>query len=279
MVSVSVIGFSPVKNAAMWLPVFCAQLERLEGVGEVVFTYGDSQDSTLALLKEYNKRSKKKIRVKREPPMGQILSSAQIGAIYSDFQQYEDIKNYDYVLMLDTDLMRMPQNLVARLKRPKKDIIAPYIWTLFHDSPTRMFYDSFVFRYKSYKFHPYRPPLNDGKPLQVDSVGTCFLVKTDVFLDVPYGDPYPHLKFCNDAREKGYEVWADPSTAVQHVDLNRFGMFHHQLEVAKAMQRGDPDPFRFLDQTPFITDSGRVVSTAEFNMEYAKAYTQGVVEE
>jgi len=277
MVGMKTIAYTPVKNASIWLPVFTTQLERLEGVDEVVFTYGESDDLTLQMLRDYSKKSKKRIRIKKEPPLGQVYSSAQIGKTYEDFQKYFETTDYDQVLMVDADLMRMPQNLVARLSRHKKDIIAPYIWTLYHDAPTQMFYDSYVFRYKGYRFHPFSPPLNNGKPLQLDSVGTCFLIKRKPFLDTTYGDPYPHKKFCDESREKGYEVWADPSTAVQHVDLGRFGMFHHQLEVFQAMQRGEPNPYLYADQTPYITDSGQIISTGEFDVQYIKAYTQGVI--
>ncbi len=278
----STLAFVPVKNAATWLPAFLPQLEKLEDLGQIIFSYGESVDPTLNFLKEYKKISKHEVRVKPDPQMGKVLTSAQIGGLYRDFQNYI-VKHPDeypesHIALLDADVMRMPDNLFSLLNRHDKDVIAPYIWTLWHDSPCPMFYDSMVFRKDGYRFHPYRPPLNEGKPLQLDSVGTTFIVKKEVFLDVPYGDPYPHMKFCNDAREKGYEVWADPKIAIYHVDLIRFGSFHEEIEVIKARLAGDPDPYRYSDQTPFITDSGKIVSRGELGLQYSKLYTLGALE-
>ena len=280
----STLAFIPVKDAGTWLPPFVQQLERLEDIGQVIFSYGESRnqfDTTLDILRAYRDKSRHKVKIKADPDMGEVMSSAQIGKIYSDLQRLMEENPDEYpethIALLDVDVMRIPPNLLVKLREHDKDIIAPYVWTLWHDSPCRMFYDSMVFRYKGYRFHPYRPPLNNGELLQLDSVGTTFLVRKEVFLDVPYSDPYPHMKFCNDAREKGYTVWADPALAIYHVDLVRFGMFHHELAVLKAIQAGDPDPYRHSDVTPFIKDDGSIVGRGELGVEYTNIYTTGVV--
>lgn len=277
----STLAFVPVKNAASFLPAFLNQLEQLEDIGQIVFSYGESKDATLDILKSYRDQTEHKIRVKRDPPMGEVLSSGQIGLLYADMQRRIKEKPEEYpeshIALLDADVMRMPKDLLVKLRKHDKDIVAPYVWTLFHSEPCRLFYDTYVFRYKGYRFHPYRPPLNDGELLQLDSVGTCFLVDKQVFLDVPYGDPYPHMKFCNEAREKGYEVWADPGTSIYHVDLTRFGQFHYEVDVIKAMQRGDRNPHRFADNTPYIKDDGSLCTPVQLGGEYMRLYTLGVL--
>jgi hypothetical protein len=89
-----------------------------------------------------------------------------------------------------------------------------------------------VFRKSGYRYFPFDPPhAHDKKPVQIDSVGTCMLVKKEVFEATPYDDPYPHMRFCDESREKGYTVWADPSTSIYHVDLLRFNITHFPLEM------------------------------------------------
>ena len=278
---VSVLAFIPVKNCERWLGGFLPQLEALEDMGQIIFSYGESQDNTLEFIKQFRKVSKHNVKIKADPDMGVVYSSAQIGLLYSDLQRVirENPENFPetHIALLDSDVMRMPPNMLKRLKSYKKPIVAPYIWTLFHGEPCPLFYDTMVFRKDGFRFHPFDPPLNDGKLLEVDSVGTVFVVEKQCFLDVPYGDPYPHMKFCNDAREKGYTVWADPRTPVYHVDLIRFGSFHHELDVIKALVRKEADALKYADATPYIRDDGGVSTPYELGAEYHRLYTVGTI--
>jgi hypothetical protein len=278
---VSTLAFIPVKNCERWLGAFLPQLEALEDVSQIIFSYGASQDNTLEFIKQYRKASRTPVKIKADPEMGQVYSSAQIGLLYSDLQRVMQETPDDYpethVALLDADVMRMPKTLIKTLKKHKKPIVAPYIWTLFHTEPCKLFYDTMVFRKDGFRFHPFDPPMNQGKLLEVDSVGTTFLVEKECFLDVPYGDPYPHMKFCNDAREKGYTVWADPRTDVYHVDLIRFGAFHHELDVIKAMVRKDANPLQFADESSYMRNDGGVSTPYELGAEYHRLYTFGVM--
>jgi hypothetical protein len=191
-------------------------------------------------------------------------SSAQIGAIYQDFQEAVKASDEEYILLADADLMTMPSNLIPRLRALDKDIVAPYVYM--RNCIPRMFYDSYVFRLNGYRYHPFRQPMNNNQPINLDSVGTCFLVKRKPFLDVPNDNPYPHMKFCNDARKKGYEVWADPRINVIHLDLTRFGINHFPLEEVM----GEPPR-----NVPFITDSGEVVEQFRLDDEMVAAWVYG----
>ena len=273
--------FVPVKNCEKWLGAFLSQLEDLEDIGQIIFSYGESADNTLEFIKQYRKVSKHPVKIKADPDMGQVYSSAQIGLLYSDLQRVMRENPDDYpethVALLDSDVMRMPTDMIPRLKAHKKPIIAPYVWTLFHTEPCKLFYDTFVFRKDGFRFHPYDPPLNNMKLMELDSVGTAFLIEKECFLDVPYGDPYPHMKFCDDAREKGYTVWADPNVNIKHVDLIRFGAFHHELDVIKALVRKDSNPYQHADATPYIRNDGGVSTVVELGAEYHRLYTFGAL--
>ena len=277
----SAIAFIPVKDASRWFPPFSEQLEHLKDVGQVIFSYGKSGDNTFEMLKTYKKHSKHAVRVKADPQMGQVLSSAQIGKVYFDLQRVMTENPDDYpeshLALLDADVMRIPPNLIPKLKAYDKDIVAPYVWVLYHDTPCKWFFDTMVFRYHGCKFHPYAPPRNNGKLLELDSVGTTILIKKPVFLDVPYGDPYPHMKFCDDARSKGYHVWADPDTAIYHVDLTRLGIFHYELDVLKAAHRGEQNIEKHTDPVPFIKDDGTKVNVRDLGMECEQLYMRGII--
>jgi len=268
--------FVPVKDCAMWLLRFLQELEKLKDITRVVFCYGKSDDPTLTILKTWMRYTKHHVQIFEEPRLGGAMSSAEIAGIYREFQQIMKDGDEEYALLMDADVMRMQTNLVPKLKNLDKDIVAPFIWTLFHKPP--QFYDVFVFRLDGNRFHPFKPPTGGGKAFQLDSVGTCFLVKREPFLDVEYQDPYPHLKFCNTARQKGYEVWTDPRITVQHVDLIRFGIAHEQLEVLKARKRGETELNKYIDRTPFIKDNGEVIDLDRMAYELTSVYVWGLIE-
>jgi len=64
---------------------------------------------------------------------------------------------------------------------------------------------------------------------EVDSVGTCYLVKRRVYEgNVVYkGGDSEQVTFCNNARESGFRVWVDPSIIVHHVNLESQGEKWH----------------------------------------------------
>lgn len=268
--------FVPVKNCAIWLLRFLQGINKLKDISRIVFCYGQSQDPTLTILKTWMEYTKHYVQIFEEPRLGGAMSSAEIAGIYREFQQIMKEGDEEYALLLDADIMRMQTNLVPKLKNLDKDIVAPFVWTLFHQPP--QFYATYTFRLDKCRFHPFKPPTGGGKPFQVDSVGTCLLVKREPFLEVEYQDPYPHIKFCNAARQKGYEVWADPRTTVQHVDLIRFGIVHKQLNILKAIQRGETELGPYIDRTPFIKDGGEIIDLDRLAYELTSIYVWGDVE-
>ena len=267
----------PVKNAGMWLPKFLSELDKVKGLGRVIVTYGASQDDTFEILKSWVKKTSLEAEVYVDPVQMKAMSSAGIGALYRDYQKLiEETSSCSHILMPDSDLVKIPSNLVERLLKHNKDIVAPYPYVYLHDRPCRLFYDSHCFRLSGYRFHPLKPPRNNGRIMKIDSVGTCMLVKRKPFLDTPYGDPYPHMKFCNESREKGYEVWADPSTVVWHLDITRLGLEPHaQHEVLEAAAKGDPNPMSKACQVPYIRDDGSTVGAVEILGDIVDAYVYG----
>ena len=255
----------PVKYpAGEWLHLFLRGVERLEGISRCVFTYGPPDgplpypDPTLKKLEAWAKETKHEVEVYREPPMERPGGVLWISAIYREYQEL--IRDDEsHVLMMDADLVEMPADLVQRLLRLDADIAAPYVWVRDHVPP--LFYDSYVFRLRGYRFHPFLPP-NPGKPFRLDSVGTCVLARREVFRKFPYRNPAGHLNFCADAREAGYEVWADPTTEVSHLDLARLGIFHNPASHEDY-------------QIPFIKNDGSVVNLEEYGIEMTRIFIEG----
>lgn len=268
-----IVAFVPIKNCSNWLTRFIQQLDKMQLLNRIVFSYGDSRDSTLNIVENWMEHTKKKVQIIHEPLLGGALSSAEIGRIYLDFQAIMAEGDETHAALIDADLMGIPPTTLPKLLKHDVDIIAPYVWTMFHHPP--QFYDTFVFRKDGLRFHPWKPPMNEKKLLELDSVGTFILTKREPFLEVPYGDPYPHKKFCDDAREAGYKVFADPSVEVRHIDLTRFGIFHEQLAIMKARRRGDAEPGRYVDRTPFIKDDGTIVDLETLNYESVFVYVWG----
>ena len=64
---------------------------------------------------------------------------------------------------------------------------------------------------------------------EVDSVGTCYLVKRKVYDEKAryHGGDSEQVVFCNDARAKGFKVWVDPGLTVRHVNLHSYGVEWH----------------------------------------------------
>lgn len=124
----------------------------------------------------------------------------------------------DYILIGDTDLSYLPPNLIKELVNVDKDIVAPYIWQEFNHN---VFFDTYIFRYGGNKrYDANNPPFKTSKePVQIESVGTIFLIRTKVFLNVKWENPAPHYQFCRNARSLGYTIWTLPYVGVRHADV------------------------------------------------------------
>ena len=224
----SVMSGIMVKNSARWLPAFFKQVENMtypDNKLRLVFSYGNSNDKTLDLIKEYKEKSKYKVEVFAEPQDRFLkMGGAQCAAaIYKDFQQLLD---EDYFLLLDSDLTKIPPNLIQELMRVQADIVAPYTWS----ENKRHFYDNFIFRIQNLRFSPQDPPGNKlTYPIRVGSCGCCFLADGKVWKETEIANPYPNLTFCYNAARAGALVAAVPYLECEHVDLEKYGINHMPL--------------------------------------------------
>jgi len=229
----SVLIGIPVKDAKLWLPKCLESLNKLEYPSNkirVVFIYGKSKDHTLDIIRRYKKESKFTVEAYRENPMNipKIpISAAFIAPIYRD---YQELIEEDYFCLLDSDIIKFDPILLKRLVSLDVDLVAPYVWII--DRNPRVFFDTYCFRYKKYHFHPLYPPgINSNELLEIDSVGSCYVVKAEVFKKGEYRNPHPHIQFCNSIKKLGYKLYIDPKSHVYHYDLEKAGIYHFPIEV------------------------------------------------
>jgi len=259
----------PVKNSEPWLPRNLELIEQFgDEVSRVIVSYGDSTDNTLNILRQWKQATKHRAEVIHEPkPEHPVNTSAEIAFLYHDFQDMIRDGDETHVLLWDDDIVDCPPDLITRLLGHDKDIIAPYVYVK-HHAPGKRFYDTMIYRFHGYRYHPFNPPMHENRLAQIDSVGCVFLTKRKPFIDNPYRDPYPHLLYCNDARRGGYEVWVDPNIEIYHLDLERFGRGNPPVE-------GNPNS-RFYNPgwspPPMITNDGRIVTNEEFIVELIQKY-------
>jgi len=226
----SVLVGTKVKDAALWLPRFIDQVEQLQGdISRVVAIYGESRDSTLALLKHWQQTSRHKVELYGEPYLPEEeRSGATLARLKRDLQTLLKDGGEQYYLNLDCDLVSIPETAIPDLMKCDKDLIAGMVWTEGRNRPT--FFDTYEFRKDGCMFDPYDPPgTGASEPFTVDSVSTFYLAKSEVELAGVYTNPYPHIPFCKTLKDKGYQIWVDPKVNVYHVDLEKYGILHQPL--------------------------------------------------
>jgi len=215
-----------VKNAGKWLEKYFKNVLSFTYPKDklrFVFIYGRSSDDTFEILKKY--KDSINMEVYLEPNDQNLrIGGAQLAAsIYND---WKELLEEDYFMLLDSDVIITPNNLIEQLMEVKADIVAPYPYCYGEN----YFYDSWIFRIDNVRFSPKDPPGKNLKvPIKVDSVGTCFLTTKECFLRVPITNPYPNLTFCNNARKMGYTVVACPYIKIYHENVLKLGYVHNPL--------------------------------------------------
>lgn len=225
-----------VKDAEIWLPRFINEVESLEGdVEKIVVMYGDCPDKSYSYLLRWQETSKHTIEIYHDPYIPpDERHGAMLARVKQDIQKILEKSTADYYLNLDCDLVQIQRDCIPRLIEQDKDLIAGMVWTEGRLKPT--FFDTYIFRKDGARFHPLLPPgLFKEEPFMVDSVSTFYLAKREVELAGEYSNPYPHLPFCSDLRNKGYGVWVHPQVHSVHVDLEKLGIMHQPLPVQASM--------------------------------------------
>ncbi len=232
----SVLIATKVKDGAEWLPRFITQVEQLEGdIEKIVVMYAESKDKSFMYLKHWQDISRHKVEIYADPYLPHDeRHGALLTRVKQDIQKILIESKAEWYLNLDCDLVELPSNLIPKLMYQDKDIIAAMVWTEGRDIPT--FFDTLIFRERECRFFPFNPPgMGETEPFEVDSMSTCYLAKREVELAGVYKNPYPHVPFCHDLKEKGYKIWVHPDVHTFHIDLEAMGIMHQPLPVGLSM--------------------------------------------
>ena len=133
----------------------------------------------------------------------------------------EALKDEDYVLWIDSDIVDFPANLIRDLMKHNMTLVAPSVWI----EGTSQFYDTLAFRdiYEQNvpAFHlPYKGLVEMG------SIGACYLAASKVYtkMNLRYrGGDSEHAMFCQDLRKTGEKVYADFDIIIRHANLPQYG--------------------------------------------------------
>lgn len=234
------------KNSARFLPTVLNEIVKLDYPKDklrLVGIYGKSIDNTLEIMKDFKKKNIIKTEVYQEQPDQFLRMLKQYGAatVWNDMKRSMN-DNEDYFLLIDSDLVKLPTNLIKELLKVDADIVAPYPWV-----ENKHFFDSWGFRINNIRFSPKDPPGKGLKyPIEVDNVGTCFLANRETWISVPVNNPHPYLTFHSNARKYGYQIAALPYLEVFHADLEKLGIYHLPPDPKYG---GYPSTMDFLDSS------------------------------
>lgn len=239
---------SIIRNIEPWAGKFLNSISGLRGDNidvSYLLIEGNSTDRTYSIIERWADSKINVTLVKHDLPetmktMDRVMASVELIADIEDY--YATV---DYIMLIDADIINMPNNMLASLienmKNYKADIIAPYVLIAGIDH----FYDTHVFRTNNKRFDGAPPYAPDNKihntPFKVDSAGTCLLFKTKVFADV-IAENKKYRKMCRErnvdgyicvcgtAKRMGYRIFADPTVIIRHVNFNDYWIRWHSVE-------------------------------------------------
>lgn len=264
------------KNSSKWIYRFLKNIESLlqlqNEYDDIQFLisviYGDDTDTNNILLNKLysieirygTKIISKKITFPKRLDSIQRLVTLRNAFLYMD-NDVNNLRDYDYLIMLDTDIMfdgNTIFKLIKDIQNPNLDnpgIVAPMVFIEnYYSHGNNYFYDTFAFRIQNKMFNhtrPYLPTKLFGKDkfkslINVDSVGCMYLAKTDIFTKhgVTYGtylrkldqnSLHPQRKYeseqifmCEQVKqETDYNIYVDLNAKVYHINLQRLGIPWH----------------------------------------------------
>lgn len=226
----TVLVATPVKNASKWIGRYLSQIKQFNCRNckvHFAFLEGNSSDDTYDKLLKFSESRRdvwlQKRNVKTKKRFRRL-------AFLRNYIVDNALKREDYVLWIDSDIIKTPPNLLNVLIQDNYDIVAPIVLI----EHKMQFYDTHAFRYKGKNFRHLRPyceapELKKKVPFQVSSVGTCYLVNRKIYeANTRYGDKgSEQISFCKESRKKGFRIWVDPRIKVYHANLPMYGAHWH----------------------------------------------------
>lgn len=254
------------KDSNMWLSRFFDNIDNLlnnefnqknniEYYISVV--YSTSNDGTEEALKDRLQKYKENSILTKIDVPSRFSTLEKLAILRNTFLNVNNLEKYDYLLMIDTDVMFDPfsiNRLIKDINNPKIEdigIIAPMIFIENYGTyKNTFFYDVFAYRMRGLNFKhrkPYIPvTLHNNKKykriIEVDSVGSLYLIKSDILTsnkNVHYGTyivntPYENKKheseqvyLCEQVKKANFKIYVDLNVRVFHINLENYGLKWH----------------------------------------------------
>lgn len=205
----------------------CRELEQYHKNLVYIFIEGDSSDRTYDVLKDWTGQRS-----------GSILEKINKG--YSPFGKTKDIRRTAHLAELRNRLIELilsiqdvgevlmidanygwRGDLISSLREANAHIAAPLVVMHKDDSGRYMFYDIWVFRKNGREFwplYPYAEGMQFDNPVDVDSVGSGYLIERQVLdAGVRYdgNNDSEQVGFCNNARNSGFSIRINPKIYIR----------------------------------------------------------------
>lgn len=225
-----VLVVTPVRMAAKWLPRFRLCFERLNYPRDKLhfaFSVVQGSDDSYEQVRQFeNQFSHVNI------DLFTVQGNTRFDRLAKTRNRIieQSLKDQQYVFSIDSDIVDFPPGILDVLIQHDVDVVAPLVVI----EGTEQFYDTLAFVHQGRQFNhliPYCKACREKRLFEVDSVGTCYLVKRKVYdAKVRYGmgqNISEQITFCNNARQKGFKVWVDPNITVFHANLRKYGENFH----------------------------------------------------
>ena len=146
--------------------------------------------------------------------------------------------DHTHVFWIDTDVVEFDEDIIEKIVslpgyNPLRDIVAPYVYLEDNDTWNfKRFYDISCFRDNSGECFDYKEPYGGFDMEQLvhpcSCVGTCFLMPASIYQNGVRYDPFDerneHVPFFEEAKQRGYAVWATPHIEIRHAFLPKYGI-------------------------------------------------------
>ena len=121
----------------------------------------------------------------------------------------------DALVYIESDLVWKPGTMLRLIDKLEGDVdvVSPLIFA------GEAFYDIWAFRKGGERFGPFapfHPELHPTELTEVESAGSCLVMRGEVARTCRIVDDMALVGFCRDARAKGYNIYVDPTERIEH---------------------------------------------------------------
>ena len=221
----SVLVASLVSQEEPWIQRFLDCLTRLDYPRHAIrhaFVEGKNTGENVSLLHEWAKADTW-IKEANPPITNRFEKLAHLRNLIID--EAYPIRNEDYNLWIDSDVVEFPPSLIKDLMKHKVPVVAPSVWI----EGTNQFYDTLAFRDTHGRTVPAFNLPYKGL-IEMGSVGTCYMVASKLYTknNIRYrGGDSEQVMFCSEARKLGQRVYADFDIRIKHANLPWYGCRFH----------------------------------------------------